>query len=90
MNMYAEPLGPMTGRQLVNQLKVCGAHKSNCSVEVANCTCKDTWEIVLLSLRSVVIKCRGPASRFGGAGLKSPPGDSLPSLRFLAVFLSPF
>jgi len=73
----------------VNQLKVCGAHKNNCPVEVANCTCKGIWGIVLLSVRSVVIKCRGPASYFGGSGLKSPPGVSLPSLRFLAVFLSP-
>jgi hypothetical protein len=44
VNMYAEPLGPMMGRQLANQLKVCGAHKNNCSVEVANCTCKGTSE----------------------------------------------
>lgn len=89
VNMYAEPLSSMMDRQLVNQLKVCGAHKNNCSVEVANCTCKGTREIVLLSLRSVVIKCRGLASYFGGPGLKSPLGVSLPSLRFLAVFLSP-
>lgn len=48
VNVYAEPLGPMMGRQLVNQPKVCGAYKNNCSVEVANCTCKAIWKIVLL------------------------------------------
>ena len=46
--VYAEPLGPMMGRQLLNELKDCGAHKNNCSVEVANCTCKGIWDIVLL------------------------------------------